>query len=152
MWATGCVNLANVAPGTPANDIAAGLGKPFRIWPEANGASSWEYPQGPAGNYTYMVRVGADGRVTGVDQVLDWPFFNRLHPGMKASEIEHLIGRPYRTTYMPNLAQNVMTWRWVETVWPRCFFAFMDTSWSLVRVAVLDQETSDHGVLTSAPC
>jgi hypothetical protein len=151
LWATGCVNLATIAPGTSATDVAASA-KPFRVWPEANGASSWEYPLGPAGRHTFMVRVGADGRVTRVDQVLDWPFFNTLHPGMKASEIEHVLGRPYSTSYMPYRAENVMAWRWVETVWPRCFYAYMDPAGSLVRIGVQDEETSDHGVLTSSPC
>lgn len=148
LWATGCVNLATVSPGTTADS----LGKPFRVWPEVNGASSWEFPQGPAGRHTFMVRVGADGRVSRVDQVLDWPFFNTLQPGMKANDIEHVLGRPYSTTYMPRLAENVMAWRWVETVWPRCFYAYMGRDGTLVRIGVQDEETSDNGVLTASPC
>ena len=152
LWATGCANLTSFAPGTPASEIAASRGKPFRVWPEANGASSWEYPQGPEGRYTFMVRVGGDGRVTRVDQVLDWPFFNTLQPGMKVDEVEHVLGRPYETVHFPMVAENVMAWRWVETVWKRCFFAYMDTNGRLVRTGVRDEETSDHGLLTSRPC
>src|SRR5262250_2474151 len=90
LWIAGCGNVATIAPGTPSEQVAASAGKPNRIWPEANGAASWEYTQQPSGRYAYMVRVGADGRVTRVDQVLDWPFFNQLVAGMKANEIEHI--------------------------------------------------------------
>jgi len=145
-------NVATIAPGTPLEQVAASAGKPNRIWPEANGAASWEYTQQPSGRYAYMVRVGADGRVTRVDQVLDWPFFNALVPGMKANEIEHVLGRPYSVTYMPLMDRNVMAWRWVETVWKRCFFAYLSRDGSLISIGVQDEEVSDHGQLTAAPC
>jgi len=152
LWATGCANLTGVAPGTLAADVASSRGKPFRVWPEANGASSWEYPMGPMGHYTYMVRVGADGRVSRVDQVLDWPYFNTLTQGMKADEIEHVLGRPYRTSYMPMMAENVMTWRWIETIWPRCFFAYLDPAGRMLRTGVKDEEVGDTGMWASSPC
>jgi hypothetical protein len=152
LWLTGCASLDTVAPGTPAADIAASRGKPFRVWPEADGAASWEYPLGPRGSYTYMVRVGADGRVTRVDQVLGWPFFNQLKPGMNAREIEHVLGRPYSRTHMPLPNEDVLAWRWIETVWPRCFYAYMSPSDALLRTGVRDEEVSDHGVLTADPC
>ena len=107
---------------------------------------------GPMGHYTYMVRVGADGRVTRVDQVLDWPYFNTLTQGMKSDEIEHVLGRPYRTSYMPMMAENVMAWRWIETIWPRCFFAYLDPAGRLLRTGVKDEEVGDTGTLASSPC
>ena len=150
--AAGCANVATIAPGTPSEAVAASAGKPYRVWPEANGGASWEYPQQPSGRYNYMVRIGADGRVTRVDQVLDWPFFNAIAPGMKRNDIEHILGRPYSTTYMPVLDRDVMAWRWVETVWKRCFFAYLSRDGSLVNIGVQDEEVSDHGQLTAAPC
>jgi hypothetical protein len=148
----GCADVATIAPGTPSDQVASSAGKPNRIWPEANGAASWEYTQQPSGRAAYMVRIGADGRVTRVDQVLDWPFFNQLTPGMKANEIEHVLGRPYSVTYMPVIDRNVMAWRWVETVWKRCFFAYLSRDGTLINIGVQDEEVSDHGQLTAAPC
>jgi hypothetical protein len=152
LWLAGCANLDTIAPGTPAADIAASRGKPYRIWPETGGAASWEYPLGPRGSYTYMVRVGVDGRITRVDQVLGWPFFNQLKPGMNAREIEHVLGRPYSRTHMPLLNEDVLAWRWIETVWPRCFYAYMSPEGTLRRTGVRDEEISEHGVLTAEPC
>ena len=152
LWVAGCANLDQIAPGTPAADIAASRGKPFRIWPEAGGASSWEYPQGPRGSYTYMVRVGADGRITRVDQVLSWPFFDRLKQGMSTEEVEHTLGRPYSRAYMPLMNENVLTWRWMEAVWPRCFYAYMTPQGTLQRTGVRDEDIGEQSVLTANPC
>jgi len=147
-----CANLDSIPSGTRADDLAASRGKPFRVWPEPGGAQSWEYPQGPMGRYTYMVRVGNDGRISRVDQVLGWSFFDQLKPGMKDDEVEHILGRPYSRDHMPILDENVYTWRWMETVWPRCFYAYFAASGSLVRTGVRDEDVSEHGVLTSSPC
>jgi hypothetical protein len=152
LWVAGCANLDGFPPGTPGSAIESSRGKPFRVWPEANGASSWEYPQGPTGRYTYMVRVGADGRVTRVDQVLDWPFFRKLESGMPIQEVEHTLGRPYSKTFMPLQDENVWAWRWVETVWRRCFYAHFSPDGKLRRTSVGDEDTPDMGVLSSAPC
>jgi len=151
-WAAGCANLDTIAPGTPATTIEATRGKPYRIWPEQGGAASWEYPTGPSSYYTYMVRVGSDGRVTRVDQVLDWQTFGKLQPGMKVEDVEHMLGRPYRKTYMPLIHETIWTWRWTETIWRRCFDAYIAPDETLVRVGARDEEVSRHGLLTSSPC
>src|SRR5947207_2776308 len=95
LFASGCASVDSIAPGTPVASVESSRGKPSRVWPEPDGGASWEYPTGPQGAYTYMVRVGADGRVTRVDQVLGWDTFQKVGIGMTTSEVEHLIGRPY---------------------------------------------------------
>ena len=104
------------------------------------------------GRYTYMVRVGADGRVTRVDQVLDWPFYSQLQPGMPIREVEQKLGRPYSKTYMPLQNENVWAWRWVETVWNRCFYAHFTPEGTLKRTSVGDEDASDVGMYTASPC
>jgi hypothetical protein len=147
-----CANLDAVAPGTPADSVAAARGNPYRVWPEANGAASWEYPTGPSNRYTYMVRIGGDGRVTRVDQVLGWPYFERLQNGMTEQEVEHVLGRPYSQTPLPLRNLTVYAWRWMETVWPRCFYAYFDAKGTLVETGVRDEETGDRGIVIARPC
>ena len=153
LWIAGCANLTSIPPGTPASSVEASRGKPFRVWPEANGASSWEYPLGPSGRYTYMVRVAPDGRVTRVDQVLDLPTFIRLQPGMKVQEVEHMLGRPYSKTYMPLIDQDQWAWRWVESnVWNRCFYAYLSRDGTLVSTGMGDEQVGDTGFLGYWAC
>lgn len=148
----GCANLTSIAPGTPAATVEASRGKPFRVWPEPGGGTSWEYPFGPAGRYTYMVRVGADGRVTGVDQVLGWDTFTRITLGMPVAEVEHILGRPYSKVTFPLTGQTAWAWRFVETVWNRCFYAYIGPDGKLTGTGSRDEESGHDSIIMATPC
>ena len=148
---SGCANLTSIPPGTSAATVEASRGKPFRVWPEAGGGTSWEYPLGPSGHYTYMVRTGADGRVTGVDQVLGWDTFQRISPGMPVEEVEHMLGRPYNKVTYPLTGQTAWAWRFVDTVWKRCFFAYVGPDGKVTSTGSKDEETGRRGLI-SVPC
>jgi hypothetical protein len=150
--AAGCANLTSIAPGSPAGAVEASRGKPFRVWPEPGGGASWEYPYGPAGRYTYMVRVGADGRVTGVDQVLGWDTFRRINSGMPVEEVEHMLGRPFSKVTYPLTGQTAWAWRFVETVWYRCFFTYVGPDGKVTGTGSADEETGDMGIIIATPC
>ena len=149
---SGCANLNGIAPGTAASAVEASSGKPFRVWPEPGGGASWEYPTGPSDRYTYMVRVGADGRVTRVDQVLGWDTFVKIGPGMPATEMEHLLGRPFSKVRYPLTGQTAWTWRFRETVWNRCFFAYVGPEGKVITTGSKDEETNDRGMPLAVPC
>ena len=149
---SGCANLPGIAPGTSAAAVEAADGKPFRMWPEAGGGSSWEYPLGPEGRYTYMVRLGPDGRVSRVDQVLGWDTFTLITRGMPMAEVEHLLGRPYSTGTMPMTGQTVWAWRFVEDVWRRCFYAYGGPDGRVISTGVRDESPGTLGVGLEVPC
>ena len=151
-WLVGCANYAGIAPGTPAAAVESGSGKPHRIWPEANGATTWEYPMGPEGRYTYMVRMTADGHVSRVDQVLGWPTFNRVTPGMTMTEVEHLLGRPYSKATYPATGQTAWAWRFMENVWPRCFYAYEGSDHRVVSTGAGNEWPGTLGVGLEVPC
>lgn len=150
--ASACANLTSIAPGTPAASVEASSGKPYRVWPETGGGSSWEYPLGPQGRYTYMVRLGADGRVTTVDQVLGWDTFKRVGVGMPAQDVEHLLGRPYSKVMFPLTGQTAWAWRFVETVWPRCFYAYVGSDGRVAGTGARDEDPATMGNFLSIPC
>ena len=152
LLASGCANLTSIAPGTSAAAVQASSGKPSRVWPETGGGASWEYPYGPGGRYTYMVRVGPDGRVTGVDQVLGWDTFMRITPGMPEQEVEHLLGRPYSKMTFPLTGQTAWAWRFVETVWYRCFLAYIGPDGKLTGTGSKDEDSGDQGIIGASPC
>ncbi len=152
LLAAGCANLTGIPPGTAAAAVEASAGKPSRVWPEPGGGASWEYPFGPAGRYTYMVRMGADGRVTGVDQVLGWDTFGRITAGMPVAEVEHLLGRPYSKVTYPLTGQTAWAWRFVETVWYRCFYAYADPVGRVTGTGSRDEESDRESVVLATPC
>ena len=149
----GCASYGSIAPGTPAAAVEAGSGKPFRIWPEAGGGATWEYPMGPEGRYTYMVRLGPDNRVTRVDQVLDWNTFEHISKGMPMVEVEHLIGRPYSRVHYPRTDQTAWAWRFVENnVLRRCFFVYEDTNGKVAGTGARDEWPGTPIVGLAVPC
>ena len=150
--ASGCANLDTIAPGTTSTALEASRGKPSRIWSEANGGATWEYPLGPEGRYTYMAHIGADGRITRVDQVLGWDVFGKIGLGMTTEEVEHLLGRPYSKLTYPLTDRTVWSWRFVETVWFRCFFTYFGTDGKVVGTGSKDEETGDVGKSLAIPC
>jgi len=152
LFASGCANLDTISPGTPAAAVEASRGKPSRVWQEAGGGASWEYPTGPQGKYTYMVRVGADGRVTRVDQVLGWDVFRKVDIGMTTQDVEHLLGRPYNKATYSRTGQTAWAWRFMETVWPRCFFAYFGPDGKVAGTGSRDELPATMGPGLSIPC
>ena len=147
-----CANLTSIPPGTPAASVEASRGKPFRVWPETGGGSSWEYPTGPQGRYTYMIRVGADGRVARVDQVLGWDTFRNVSIGMPAQEVEHMLGRPYSKVTFPLTGQTAWAWRFVDTTLRQCFYAYVGTDGKVAGTGARDEDPNTMGNFLSVPC
>src|SRR4051812_48106813 len=152
LLASACANLDTVAPATTAAALEASRGKPSRVWNEPDGSTTWEYPMGPAGRYTYMAHVGRDGRVARVEQVLGWNTFNTLQIGMTTEQVEHVLGRPFSKATYPLLDTTAWAWRFVDGVWYRCFLAYFNPQGKLTGTGAKDEETGDVGVAMAVPC
>ena len=148
----GCANLPGIPAGASASAVESGSGKPFRVWPESGGGASWEYPLGPEGRYTYMVRFGPDNRVTRVDQVLGPATFSRIVPGMLMTEVEHLLGRPYSKVKYPATGQTAWAWRYVDTVFLRCFYAYEGSDGKVAGTGSGDEWPGTLIVGLTIPC
>jgi hypothetical protein len=148
----GCANYSGIAPGAAAASVESNSGKPYRVWPEADGGATWEYPMGPEGRYTYMVRFGPDHRVSRVDQVLAQTTFSRIVPGMPMTEVEHLLGRPYSKVAYPNTGQRAWSWRYVDTVHFRCFYAYEGADGKVATTGAGDEWPGTLGIGLNIPC
>jgi SmpA/OmlA family protein len=139
-----CANYAgSIAPGTPAQDVQARVGPPADVWKNADGTETWEYRQGPAGYYTYMIDLGPDRAVRAVHQVLDEPYFAKVQPGMSREEVQRLLGAPKEVVHYPRRNEEVWTWRFKqEKVWYRLFMvSFDESSGAVVRTFRMDDPT-----------
>lgn len=106
---TGCAGPGSLVAGQSTEaDVRARMGNPTDTRAEA-GDKVWEYATGPEGFYTYQVRIGADGRVRQVTQLLTEERFATIVPGRTTqTEVRNLLGRPMDDTNY----RAGQTWSW----------------------------------------
>ena len=106
----GCAGPNAFAPGSGIVDVRARVGTPTDIRFDRNGDELWEYARGPLGYETYLVRVGTDGKVKEVSQILTDDQLAKIVPGtMTKADVRNLLGRP--SDEMFTGAGTVWSWR-----------------------------------------
>ena len=106
-------NSANIAPGTPREQVLAQSGPPTRVVPLPNGGQRLQYSEQPLGRYAYMVDLDASGRVTGAYQALTEANFNRIQPGTwTLADVEREFGPPALVDGVASWNGPILTYRW----------------------------------------
>ena len=117
---SGCAGLLRTAPsvGDPLATVTAKFGQPTAIYP-APGGQVLEYATGPFGQYTFMARMGPDGRLAGFEQVLTGEKFATLNIGTATKDdVLRTLGRPAERSYLALPDLQVWTYRYRESgVW-----------------------------------
>src|SRR5262249_41842822 len=114
-------------------DVRRTMGQPALEFTNPDGSRQLAYPRGPLGTQTFMVHLGKDGLVQGVEQVLDEDHFPRVKAGRTREELLRLIGPPGETMDFPRQQQVAWDYR------------FMD-AWSYT--AILSVMLDGHGTVT----
>jgi hypothetical protein len=106
----GCVGPRGlVSPQATSAETLARMGTPTDIRFDANGDELWEYATGPSGLETYLVRIGRDGRVRDVTQLLTQERLMTIEPGKSTRrDVRHLLGRPSEVNFL----HNGEAWSW----------------------------------------
>lgn len=107
----GCVQPTVFAPGSSIVDLRARAGNPTDIRFDRSGDELWEYARGPQGTESYVVRIGPDGKVKEVTQVLTDEQLMKVVPGtMTKADVRNILGRPSEQTFTG--AGTVWSWRY----------------------------------------
>lgn len=106
------------APGTPAAEVQQRLGRPTGSYPN-DADTMLEYAYGPWGQYTWMARIGPDGRLVSYEQVLTSEKFATVKPGKDDKDsILRTFGRPAQVTHYASVDGDVWLYRYKEQdVW-----------------------------------
>ncbi|HET7831951.1 MAG TPA: hypothetical protein VFK88_03200 [Gallionella sp.] len=112
---TSCASYSgsNLKPGEARlEDVVRVMGAPAMRWQEPDGTQQLAYPRGPEGVHTYMVRIGADGRLQQITNVLEEETFARVRSGMNKSQVLKILGpsQPAWTAYYR--ARDELVWEW----------------------------------------
>lgn len=113
-------------------EVLSVMGEPAMRWQEADGAIQLAYPRGPEGPHTFMVHLGADGRLLRIENVLDERNFARIVPGLDQAQVLRVLGpsTPQWTAYFK--ARDELVWEWL----------FCDSGGLLARFDVLFDGTT----------
>jgi hypothetical protein len=76
------------------------------------GGETWlYYPRQPFGRKTFVARLGADGRLVGIEQRLTDEYVAQIVPNAtRGEQVRDLFGPPYQSSRFARLDRNVWTW------------------------------------------
>ena len=93
-------------------DVERLMGHPAMRWQDADGSIQLAYPRGPEGCHTFMVKLGPDGRLQSIANVLDEAGVALIRRGMTKEQVLRVLGPPdyNRTVYFK--ARDELAWDW----------------------------------------
>ena len=125
------------------DDVQALMGPPAMRWQEPDGSVQLAFPRGPGGVHTFMVKLGPDGRLQSIANVLEENSFARIHAGMTKDEVLHVLGPPdyNRTVYFKARDELVWDWRYCQIYGNSAqFMVLFDGTSGAVRSAITQSE------------
>lgn len=146
---------AGLRPGEARlEDVVRMMGQPAMRWQDPDGSMQLAYPRGPAGIHTYMVRLGQDGRLRSIENVLDAANFASIRPGLTQEQVLRVLGPPdrSRTVYFERRDELVWDWRaCTYNVNLQRLYVLFDASAGTVRSTMSEDELFGHEGIT-IPC
>lgn len=111
-----CATTSRVPVGADEAQVRAAMGEPALALPDPDGGKHLVYPRGPGGTETHIARLGPDGRLRVLEQVLQESQFGKIRRGETTeAELLRLIGPPWRRIEFPNLGQVAWDYRFRDT-------------------------------------
>lgn len=117
---SGCaVFRAPPAPGEPVASATAKLGQPTGVYPLPDGGRELEYATAPFGQFTWMARIGPDGRLQSYEQVLTGEKFATITVDKATkADVLRIVGRPAEQSRVRLHNYEVWSYRYKEAgVW-----------------------------------
>ena len=117
-------------------DVVREMGQPAMRWQNADGSTELAYPRGPTGFATYLARIGPNGKLQTIRNVLDAEHFARILPGMSKEQVLRVLGpsEPSKTMYFKARDELVWDWRYqMVGAHPARFLVLFDASAGTVR-------------------
>lgn len=105
---------SDLKPGSSTRpDVVASMGMPAMAWKNPDGSEQLAYPRGPESTQSFMVYLGADGRLQRIEKVLDGSQFHRIRAGMNKDEVLRVLGPPGARYTQYFSMRNELVWSWL---------------------------------------
>ena len=115
------------------------FGEPRTITVEADGSRTFDYPRQPEGWTNYVIKIGADGKVTSIRQLLTPDNFAKVTPGLTQLEVQAILGRPAKMVPYALKKEEVWDWRFKQNAQEsKLFSVTFDASGKVLSTAIGD--------------
>jgi len=95
-------------------DVRKQFGDPVTVTVAPDGSRTLDYPRQPEGWTNYVIRIGPDGRMSSLRQLLNEDNFARVRTGMSPQEVRELLGRPAKMQRFDLKNEEVWDWRFKQ--------------------------------------
>jgi outer membrane protein assembly factor BamE (lipoprotein component of BamABCDE complex) len=122
---------------TEAN-VRQQFGEPATVTNQADGSKVLEYPRQPEGFANYEIRIGADGVMSSLRQLLHEDNFRRVQPGQDKTQVRATLGRPAETKPYALKDEEVWSWRFKSDSTSRSFTVTFGADGKVLSTALAD--------------
>jgi hypothetical protein len=103
-------NGRGLKPGVAQlEDVLNVMGKPAMQWRDPDGSRQLAYPRGI---HTFMVDIGANGKMQKIENIMSMKTFVRIRPGMSKSEVLRILGPSDSSGTAYFKARDELAWEW----------------------------------------
>ncbi|MCE2971512.1 MAG: outer membrane protein assembly factor BamE [Burkholderiales bacterium] len=127
-----------------AEDVRRVFGAPDDRRAEAGG-EVLVYPLGPEGAATLALRIDAQGRYSGYENLLTRANLERVRPGMDAAQVRVLLGRPGYEREFALQRQRRWEWRFIDGPTTAMLVVVFGADGRVVGTAVEDDPRTSGG-------
>ena len=137
---------SGLKPGeAQVEDVLNVMGQPAMRWQDSDGSLQLAYPRGI---HTFMARIGKNGKLQRIENVMNMKTFAQIRPGMTKSQVLRILGPSFSpgTAYYKARDELVWEWRYCDEWNERARFdVLFDGSKEVVR-STLSQTESQMGL------
>jgi outer membrane protein assembly factor BamE (lipoprotein component of BamABCDE complex) len=139
------LRLARLTVGASTEqDVRKLFGNPYAVR-DIGGGKGLVYPLGPEGLHTLLIKVGADGKYLGREDLLTRTNFQRINTGMKQADVLIVLGPPGRAQEYKMKHETAWEWRFKDGAETRVFVVTFNNTGQVASTAVEEPPRSGGG-------
>jgi outer membrane protein assembly factor BamE (lipoprotein component of BamABCDE complex) len=137
---SGCDRTDKLEEGVSTEaQVRKQFGEPVTVTIEPDGTRTLDYPRQPEGWTNYIIKIGPDGKMSSLRQLLNPDNFAKVKPGLTQAQVRVLLGRPAKTQRFDLKNEEVWDWRFKENgQTSRMFSVTFDASGKVLATGIAD--------------
>ena len=124
-------------------DVRRQFGDPVTVTVEPDGTRTMDYPRQPEGWTNYVIKIGPDGKMSSLRQLLNPDNFAKVRPGLTQQQVRDILGRPAKTVPYALKKEEVWDWRFKQSGQESKLFSVTFDAGGLVLATAVGDDTRE---------